>query len=356
MNLLDQGLYQDLITHPEKLEGLIDAAEAKEVVIDEIQRVPDLLNEVHRLIESRRANSKIQFILTGSSARKLRRSSSNLLAGRAFKREMHPLTAMELGEDFNLKQSLRYGHLPGVVSQTKPKDFLKSYVGTYLREEILQESLVRNLPQFSRFLEAAAFSQAQVLNVQSIASDLGVDRKTAENYFTILEDLMLGYRIPVFSKRAKRRLVQHPKFFYFDVGVYRTLRQLGPLDSTDEIDGVSLESLVFQELKGVISNAEIELELFYWRSVDKSAYEVDFVLYGPDGFFGIEVKKTHSIKAEHLRGLKAFLEDYPQAKGLYFYGGTRAYREGKIEIIPAEMALGQMSTYLGSRRSIGSRK
>lgn len=191
-------------------------------MIDEIHRVPELLNEVHRLIEKK----KHAFVLTGSSARKLKR---------AFVKQMHPLTARELGDQFELAKSLRHGQLPAAYLGQDPQQYLKSYVGVYLREEVQMEAQVRNLALFSRFLEAAAFSQASVLSVASVAKDCGVDRKTAENYFQLLEDLLIAVRLPVFSRRAKRKMTVHPKFYYFDAGVYQAIRPRGPLDSAEEI-------------------------------------------------------------------------------------------------------------------------
>jgi len=201
------------------------------VILNEIQRIPNLLNEVHRLIESR----KIKFILTGSSARKLRQKGVNLLAGRAYTYHMHPLTTMETGSAFDLQQALNYGMLPEIFSKGDPKQFLSAYLGTYLREEILQEGLTRNLEAFARFLETASFSQGAVLNVSAVARECAVSKKMADGYFNILQDLLIGIMLPIFSRQAKRRLVAHSKFYYFDVGVYRAIRPKGPLDITEEI-------------------------------------------------------------------------------------------------------------------------
>ena len=226
LDLLDSGLYVDLLARPQRLGELIPPAYDGWVVLDEIQRIPMLLNEVHRLIEARR----IPFAMTGSSARSLRRRGVNLLAGRAPTYRMHPLTAGELGADFDPAAALRYGHLPAVRSEPDPDAYLASYVETYLREEVLQEGLTRNLAAFSRFLEAASFSQAAPLNVAAVARDAGMERRTVANYFQVLEDLLLAWRLPPFTRRAARRLTGHPKFFLFDAGVYRRLRPRGPLD------------------------------------------------------------------------------------------------------------------------------
>ncbi|MFM9968183.1 MAG: ATP-binding protein, partial [Burkholderiales bacterium] len=215
-DLLDSATYTELLASPRRLDDRIPSNYKGWVVVDEIQRVPELLNEVHRLIESRR----LQFVLTGSSARKLRARGVNLLAGRALTRQMHPLCAAELGRDFDLKRAIQFGTLPFACTTEKPRDYLASYVSTYLREEIQQEGLTRNLAAFGRFLEAASFSQGSVLNISSVARECGVQVKMADAYFGILEDLMIAVRIPVFARRAKRRLVAHPKFYFFDAGVY----------------------------------------------------------------------------------------------------------------------------------------
>ncbi|MCK5681768.1 ATP-binding protein, partial [bacterium] len=307
IDLLESKTYNSLLASPAKLEELIPPQFDDWLIIDEIQRVPELLNEVHRLIEER----KIKFVLTGSSARKLRARGVNLLAGRALTRFMHPLTVGELGKDFSLTKSLQFGHLPAIFSEPDPRDYLTSYIQTYLREEVQQEGLTRNLQTFARFLEAASFSQASTLNISEVARDCQANRKLVEEYFYILEDLLLAHRIPIFSKRAKRRLGSHPKFFLFDAGVYRAIRPQGPLDSPEEIDGSALETLVFQELRAVNDLLRLEFELYYWHT--STGHEVDFILYGKNGLIAIEVKRAAKIRTKDLRGLKLFAKDYPQA-------------------------------------------
>jgi predicted AAA+ superfamily ATPase len=339
-DLLDEALFHDLLREPGRFSARLTAAlansGAKFVVIDEIQRLPDLLNEVHRWIET----TELKFILTGSSARKLRRQGTNLLAGRARQMRMHPLTAEELGTDFDLLKSIKTGHLPTAYITDDPARYLSSYVGAYLKEEIQQEALVRNLGKFSRFLEAAAFSQASVLNVNSVSQDCGVDRKTAENYFQILEDLLIGIRISVFQRRAKRSLVSHQKFFFFDTGVFRALRKRGPLDSSEEIEGAAIETIVFQELLAVNDNHALGYEISYWRT--KGQQEVDFILYGPRGLYAIEVKRSSEFRERDLAGLRLFRSDYPEAKGLFLYGGTVDYAYEGIRVVGMDKALRQL--------------
>ncbi|MBM4177263.1 ATP-binding protein, partial [Candidatus Gribaldobacteria bacterium] len=226
LDLLEAELFNDLLANPQRLENFIPNNFKDWVILDEAQRVPALLNEAHRLIEKR----KIKFILTGSSARKLKQKDVNLLAGRALTYHFYPLTSLELKEDFSLEQSLQFGSLPATLSESDKKKYLESYVSTYLREEIQQEGLTRNLGAFSRFLETASFFQGQVLNMSEIARECACHRKVVENYFSILQDMMIGDFLYVFSKKAKRRLILHPKFYFFDTGVYRTLRPTDPLD------------------------------------------------------------------------------------------------------------------------------
>lgn len=337
IDLLKDSVFSELLANPSRLEGICGNKKNQWVIIDEVQKLPIILDEVHRLIE----NKKQKFILTGSSARKLKRSGANLLAGRARTLEMHPLTALEAGKAFNLRQAIKYGGLPSIYAVNDPKDYLDGYIGTYLREEVQQESLVRNLGNFAKFLEAASFSQATVLNIQNVAQDCGVKRKTVENYFALLEDLLLSVRLPIFMRRAKRKMTHHPKFYYFDAGVYRALRPKGPLDPQEEIDGAAIETLVFQELRATNSNLNLNYELFFWRTEDK--HEVDFVLYGERGLWGIEVKRSSRFRDEDLNSIKLFLEDYPQAHAIFLYGGEQSYHYDRLQILPLEYGLKNLS-------------
>jgi predicted AAA+ superfamily ATPase len=222
--------------------------------------------------------------------------------------------------------------LPGRFAEKDPAAFLESYVATYLREEIQQEGLTRNLGAFKRFLETASFSQAQPLVVSNVAHDAQVERKTVEEYFGILEDLMIGVSIPVFSKRAKRELLKKNKFFFFDTGVYQTLRPKGPLDVSSEVGGWALETLVFNEIRALNSYFRLGYELFFWRTAKKQ--EVDFVLYGKHGLIAIEVKLANRIRKEDLESIRLFKSDYPMARCLVLYTGSRAQHESGIDIIP----------------------
>ena len=311
------------------------------IIIDEIQFVPALLHEVHRLISTK----KYKFVLTGSSARSLRKKGVNLLGGRAATCFFHPFTAVELGKQFDLLRSLQYGHLPSAYLGKSPKVYLKGYILNYLKNEVKQEGLTRNLGAFSRFLEVASFSQGGVLNYTEIAREASVDRMVVMNYFDILEDLLVGMRLPVFTKKAKRRLVMHHKFYYFDVGVYRTIRPMGPLDMLESVSGATMETLLLQEIRAINDALDLGYEIFYWRTPNK--VEVDFVLYGEKGIIAIECKSSQRLTSEMFRGLKNFKADYPIAKSYLVYGGTRREYREDIQVIGVQEFLQTLPKILG---------
>lgn len=337
VDLLEADTHVRLQAAPERLEGMVPPGHRGWIVIDEVQRVPQLLDEVHRLIEKR----KWRFALTGSSARKLRRSSANLLAGRARTHELFPLTAAELGKDFDLRHAVRYGGLPTAWVEDDPADYLASYVSTYLQHEVQQEGITRNLGGFARFLEAASFSQANVLNIAAVARECGVERKTVENWFEALEDLLLAVRLPMFQRRAQRAVTKHPRFFLFDAGVYRTLRPRGPLDSDAEIDGPALETIVLNELRATNSYRRLGYELATWRT--QQGQEVDFVLYGERGLHAIEVVRTPTVRGDDLAGLATFGQDYRPAKRWLLYGGTRRLLLDGVQCLPLREGLEELA-------------
>jgi uncharacterized protein len=255
-----------------------------------------------------------------------------LLGGRALTLRMYPLTATELKTDFDLKRALGHGLIPSAYTAEDPRDFLESYIQVYLREEVAQEGLIRNIGSFTRFLESTSFSQGSILSVSTVARDCAVPRKTVEGYFDIINDLLIGYRIPVFQKRARRKTQAHPKFYFFDVGLFRALRPLGPLEAEGETLGPALETLVLQELMALNSYLRKRYQIHYWRSV--SNMDVDFILYGEKTFFAVEVTKASRIREEDTAGLKAFLKEYPKATAFLLYGGTDRYYEDKIHFTP----------------------
>ncbi len=337
VDLLAPEVFRAYSARPERLREIASGAEEKTIVIDEVQKVPELLDVVHELIER---GTGLQFILTGSSARKLKRTGVDLLAGRAIVKTMHPFMASELKESFSLVESLQFGLVPLITHSLDPAETLASYVALYLREEVQMEGIVRNIGAFSRFLEAASFSHGSTLNVSEVARECQVKRKTVDNYLSVLDDLLLSFRVPVFSRRAKRHLISHPKFYYFDCGVFRSLRPAGPLDSPQEIDGGALEGLIAQHLRAWIAYGNKSCNLNYWRT--KAGVEVDFVLYGEDTFLAIEVKNSGRINSKMLKGLKAFAIDYPEAQLLLLYRGEERLLIDNILCLPCEQFLQQL--------------
>jgi uncharacterized protein len=334
---LPNALYFDLLkakwrnlfsASPGELETLIPAGFDDWIILDEVQKAPSILDEVHRLIETHH----YKFILTGSSARRLKQKGVNLLAGRARTYHMHPLIATELKDALDVKKYLLVGGLPEAYLSEDSDEFLQSYISTYLHEEVAQESLVRNLENFARFLQSASLAQGSVLNMSAIARDCAAKQKTVVSYFSILNDLLMSFHLPAFTRRAKRRLVQHPKFYLFDVGIYRALRPRGPLDSPEEIDGAALETLFLQHLRAINDYYSLGYQLSYWRTSDGK--EVDFILYGERGFFAFEIKRAAKIHQSDLRGLKAFRTDHPEAKCYVIFGGNEEEHRSGITLLP----------------------
>jgi len=332
IDLLEPDVFRSYSARPERLREIVLAyPDKKTVVVDEIQKVPELLSAIHTLIEKKLG---IQFILTGSSSRKLKRTGADLLAGRVIKKTLHPFLAIELGRKFNLTNALKQGLLPLVVSAQDSNSILKTYAALYIREEVQMEGLVRNIGNFSRFLEAVSFSHGSILNTSNVARECEVERKVVEGYITILEDLLLAFHLPVFTKRAKRAVVSHPKFYFFDAGVFRSLRPSGPLDRTEEIEGCALEGLVAQHLIAWNSYRGDKNKVYFWRTAAGS--EVDFVVYGDEVFWAIEVKNTSRIRPEDLRSLNSFRADYPESSVYLLYRGKERIMRNGILCVPCD--------------------
>ena len=341
LDMLDAVAFNELAAHPEKLrEKLNDRPGIKTVIIDEVQKLPELLDEIHLIIEQK---CGIQFVLTGSSARKLRRAGTNLLGGRAGRHTLHPYMAAELGSQFNLESALAHGLIPVIHASPAPDRALVAYNALYLREEIQMERLARNIGAFSRFMEALSFSHASVLNTTNIARECAVSRTTVTGFQEILEDLLLGYRVPVFTRRARRELAVQPKFYFFDTGIFRANRPAGSLDRPEEIEGAALEGLVAQHLRAwcdyTASTADNHT-LRYWRT--RSQVEVDFVIYGKMGLYALEVKNTGKVRSEDLRGLSAFGTDYPESRRFFLYRGKERLLRDGILILPCEEFLREL--------------
>lgn len=337
IDLLKPAVHRPLDARPERLTELIAGApQAEVVVIDEVQRVPELLSVVHSLIEERRG---LRFVLTGSSARKLRRGGVDLLAGRALNRTLHPFMAAEL-PTFELDRALTQGMLPLVWAAPRPAAVLDSYASLYLDQEIRLEGWARDAGSFARFLEAVSFSHGTVLNATEVARECEVERRTVARYLEVLEDLLLAFRVPVFTRRARRRTSSHPKLYLFDAGVYRALRPRGPLDRDEEIEGAAFEGLVAQHLRAWIAYSESDCKLYYWRT--RKGVEVDFVVYGAAGFWAIEVKNTTRVRPQDLRALKTFREDYPECEAVLVYRGAEQLRVDGIWCLPGEEFLREL--------------
>lgn len=312
IDLLEPQELRRLSQRPDDLSERIRAARAASkdsllVVIDEVQKLPVLLDVVHALIER---DKTLRFVLTGSSARKLRRGDVNLLAGRLRRAELFPIVSAELPEGFgDYRRLLQWGGLPSVLSSSAPKEELLDYVGTYLKEEILAEGLTRNLGAFARFLEVAALANGEQIVFANIASDAELPARTVRDHFQLLEDTLLGCLLPAFRATPSRKAMAAAKFYLFDPGVANSLASRWNLQQGTPEYGRALEHLLFCELRAALSYNRIEHRLWTWRSL--SQLEVDFVLQLGDRTLAIEVKATHRVSARDLRGLRALRQDIP---------------------------------------------
>jgi len=300
IDLLDSRLYLKLLDAPYELESIINSKQAgKIIVIDEIQRVPELLNEVHRLIENR----KMTFLLTGSSARKLRRGKANLLAGRVWEANLFPLTWQEIS-NFDLQRYLRYGGLPAVYLSDYPDEELDAYVNTYLKEEIMAEGLIRKLPPFARFLKTIALANTEMINFSKIANDCQVPPSTVTEYIGLLEDTLVGFLLPAWTASRKRKAIAKGKFYFFDTGVTHTLAGTKTLDRNSNLYGKSFEQFIGMEIRAFLNYRRKGAELSYWRSTH--GYEVDFLIRQE---IAVEVKASKKITKRDFKGLKALKEE-----------------------------------------------
>ena len=332
VDLLQSEVFRRYLEHPEYLRQELAAATAaagRQVIIDEIQKVPPLLDEVHWLIENR----GLHFGLCGSSARKVRRGAANLLGGRAVRYELRGLTAGELGTAFDLSRMLNHGYLPRIYQAARPRRLLDAYVADYLREEVAAEGLVRNLPAFSGFLDAAALSDGEMVNFSNVARECGVSSPTAKAYFEILVDTLLGRWLSAYRRRRKRRVIGAPKFYFADVGLVNRLTRRGELSPGAQLYGKAFENWVHHELSACIEYQEWDLELTCWRL--PSGIKVDFVL--GDMEVAIEAKASARITRDHLRGLRTLVEEHPGVgRRIVVSLEPRARRtEDGIDVLPA---------------------
>lgn len=332
VDLLDPETFRFFSAKAERLKAAVQQhPNQKVIIIDEIQKAPDLLNVVHSMIEEKKG---YQFILTGSSARKLKKYGVNLLGGRALLKYMPPFFAKEIQSDFDLAKNIRLGMLPIVLDSPSPEEVLRAYVGIYLKEEVQSEGIVRNVGDFARFLETMSFSHASLLNASNIARDSQIARKTVDSYLHILEDLLLAFQLYPFRKKAKRSVVSHSKFYFFDSGVYYSIRPRNLHDIETETEGAALEGLVAQHLKAWIDAQNENYQFNFWRTSSK--VEVDFIVSGKRCFVAIEVKNGLTVHPSDLRGLELFQEDFPHATTILLYRGKRKYREKNILCLPVD--------------------
>jgi predicted AAA+ superfamily ATPase len=326
-NLLLASEARRLLTNPSLMrqELLATPPGSHPIIIDEVQKVPELIDEAQALI----VENQMRFILCGSSARKLKRQGANLLGGRALRFELFPLVYPEI-HDFDLIRALNHGLLPRHYTAEKAKDLLEAYVGEYLKEEIIAEALVRNVPAFSRFLEVAAFSDGEVINYTNIALECGVSNPTVKEYFQILEDTLLARFVPSFRKKPKRRVIESPKFYYFDVGISNFLLKRGEIQPKTELFGKVFEHFIFQELVAHSHYSGTKYPISYWRTANQM--EVDFIL--GDHEIALEIKSADKVDSHHFKGLKAFAEEYKTKHSILVSMEEKPRKIGDILVLP----------------------
>lgn len=339
-DLLLSNEYHRLLTNPglirEECQAESKASKRKKlpVIIDEVQKIPALLDEVHWLIE----NADMRFILCGSSARKVKRGQANLLGGRAVRYELHPFVYPEI-PDFSLSKALNGGLLPRHYLSPHPQRLIESYVGDYLKEEIAAEALTRNVPAFSRFLKIAALTNGELINYRNIASECGVSAPTVKEYFQILDDTLIGKQLPAFRKRAKRRLIGAPKFYFFDIGIVAHLTHRGSVGKGSELFGKAFEHFIYMEILAHSSYSELNYPIAYWKTA--SGFEVDFVL--GDHEFAIEVKSASMVGNRHLKGMRAFKEEYTAQRYIVVSMDPKPRKTADgIDILPWEVFLDRL--------------
>lgn len=330
-DLLLSDVFERLSKSPSQLREIILAAQpGKPVVIDEIQKIPALLNEIHWLIE----NQHTRFILSGSSPRRIIRAEANLLGGRALRYELYPLISAEI-PDFDLLRALNNGLLPRHYLSENPKQLISAYIGNYLQDEIMAEARIRNVANFSRFLEVAAFSNGEMVNYTNIASECGVSAPTVKEYFQILEDTLTGRFLPSFQKKPKRRVILAPKFYFFDVGIVNYLLKRGKIEMGSESFGHAFEHFIYQEIHAHSNYSGLKYPLYYWRTA--SQQEVDLVL--GDHEVAIEIKATQNANSRHTKGLKSFAEEYSVKKLLLITNDAFPRQMGSVLVLPWQVFL-----------------
>lgn len=333
-DLLLSNEYERFQRNPGLLREILESSDqSKVVVIDEIQRIPALLNEIHWMM----VNKNLRFILSGSSPRNILRTGGNLLGGRALRYELYPLIYKEI-PDFDLLRALNNGLLPRHYLSGNPAKLLSAYIGSYLRDEIMAEAKVRNIGSFSRFLEMAAFSNGEIVNYTNIASDCGISAPTVKEYFQILEDTLTGRFLPSFQKKPKRRVILSPKFYFFDVGIANYLMKRGRVEMGSELFGKAFEHFIYHEIYCHSKYSDLNYPISYWRTA--SQIEVDFIL--GDHEVAIEVKASEMVTKHHIRGLKSFAEEYEVKKLIVVSNDPYPRQFDNIKILPWKIFLEQL--------------
>jgi predicted AAA+ superfamily ATPase len=327
LDLLDSDLFRRLSARPDYFRELVKN-NSKTVVIDEVQKLPEILDEVQRLIDQ---DKDLRFALTGSSARKLKRGAANLLGGRALFLNLHPLVSPEIGQKTRLLDRLNRGSLPAIIDSKYYERELGAYVGVYLREEIQAEGLTRSIGNFGRVLETAALCNGQQVNFTQVGSDAQVPPRTVADYFQVFEDTLIGSILPAFRETKSRKAVATPKFYFFDTGVARVLSRTGEIQQGSKAFGDAFEHLVFLEIKAYLDYSFSNARLSYWRS--ESKIEVDFVV---DSKIAIEAKGTETVTPSHLKGLRALGEDFPDMKKMVVSMEPRRREVDGIRILPLD--------------------
>lgn len=346
IDLLDLEQETRFLRDPELLGRMVDELppDCTRIILDEIQKVPRLLDVIHRTLEERKRKGKpLQFVMTGSSARKLKRGASNLLAGRAFVHHLFPLTALELESTFHLQTALEYGALPEVWNlneNTLKARYLEAYSRTYLKEEVWNEQIIRRLEPFSNFLEVAAQMNGEILNYAKIARDIGVDTKTVQSYFQILEDTLLGYSVPAYHRSLRKRQLTNPKFYFFDRGVKRALdRTLSvPLLPHTSDFGHAFEHFVFLEIMRLNEYLDKHFRFFYLKTHDGA--EIDFVIERPGRPVAlVEIKSTKRVDPTGAKHLKTFVRELSNAQAYLFSLDPTPQRIESIQALPWEKGM-----------------
>ncbi|MBU0488933.1 MAG: DUF4143 domain-containing protein [Bacteroidetes bacterium] len=333
-DLLNYGEFERFLRNPDLLaEELAGFIPGEIVIIDEIQKIPELLDVVHSILQK----EEICFILSGSSPRKLKRAGANLLGGRALKKNLYPLVSAEI-PNFDIEHAVNNGMIPRHYLVKNAWERLRAYIGVYLEEEIREEAISRRLKLFSRFMEVAAYSNGEMIVYKNIAADCGIDQRTVKDYFDILRDTLIGYFIPGFTKTMKRRSIAAPKFYYYDVGIANFLLKRKNMLRGSEAFGHAYEHFIIQEIMAFSGYHGDNEAISYWRTA--SGYEVDVII--GSGEIAIEIKSSDEVRSRHLKGLNAFGEEFPDARLIIVSFDKHKRIMNKVEVWPAEQFLKEL--------------